>query len=301
MSAPTGILRDVLELARAHQLDLDPDSLVLNEAGLDYRVATARARDGAAWVLRIPRRPDVTSKIADEAAILAVVKDRLSVAVPDWRIRTAELIAYPLLPGEPGLTIEASGELRWRLDVESPRYAAELGQLLAELHRIDIGAARAAGIPVEEPAEVRARWRSDIAAVAGAFDVSAALLARWTAWLADDGYWPTWSVFTHGEIYPAHVLIDAEDRITGVLDWTTAKVSDPARDFALQHAIASPATFALTVESYRAAGGRVPPRLGEHCAELMAAGPVAYGLYALQTGDPRHRAAAAAQLDPLPT
>lgn len=290
----------ILELARAHQLDLDPDSLALNEAGLDYRVATARGRDGAAWVLRVPRRPDVASKIDDEAAILALVKERLSVAVPDWRIRTAELIAYPLLPGEPGLTIAPSGELRWRLDVESSRYAAELGALLAELHRIDIDDARAAGIPVETPSEVRARWRADVAAVAAAFDVSPALLERWTAWLADDSYWPTWSVFTHGEIYPAHVLIDAEDRITGVLDWTTAKVGDPARDFAFQQAMTSPATFAQTVESYRAGGGRVPPRLGEHSAELMAASPVAYGVFALTTGDPQHRAAAAAQLDPRP-
>ena len=300
MSAPTDPARDVLALARAHQLDLDPGSLVLNEAGLDYRVATARARDGAAWVLRVPRRPDVASKIDDEAAILGVVKERLSVAVPDWKIRTSELIAYPLLPGEPGLTIDASGELRWRLDVESRRYATELGALLAELHRIDIDTARAAGIPVEGPAEVRARWRSDIDAVAGAFDVARPLLERWTAWLADDGYWPTWSVFTHGELYPAHILIDAEDRITGVLDWTTAKVGDPARDFALQQAIASPATFERTVESYQAAGGRVPPRLAEHCVELMAAGPVGYGLYALLTGDPQHRATASAQLDPRP-
>lgn len=300
MSTPPDPLPDVLALARAHQLDLDPDSLVLNEAGLDYRVATARGRDGAAWVLRIPRRPDVASKIGDEAAILGLVKERLSVAVPDWRIRTAELIAYPLLPGEPGLTIAPSGELRWRLDVESPRYATELGRLLAELHRIDVDAARTAGIPVEEPAEVRARWRSDVAAVTAGFDVSAALIERWTAWLADDSYWPTWSVFTHGEIYPAHVLIDAEDRITGVLDWTTAKVGDPARDFAFQQAMTSPATFARTVESYEAAGGRVPPRLADQAAELMAASPVAYGLYALLTGDPQHREAAAAQLDPRP-
>ena len=294
------VVSDVLSLARAHRLDLDPASVVVNEAGLDYRVATARAADGSPWVLRIPRRPDVASKMAEEATILGLVRERLSVAVPDWRIQTAELIAYPLLPGEPGLTIGPSGELRWRLDAGSSRYAAELGRLLAELHRIDIDDARAAGIAVDGPVEVRARWRSDIAAVTGAFDVSAALVDRWSAWLADDGYWPTWSVFTHGEIYPAHVLTDAEDRITGVLDWTTAKVGDPARDFAFQHAMASPATFALTVESYRAAGGRVPPRLGEHCAELMAAAPVAYGLYALTTGDPQHRAAASAQLHPGP-
>ena len=289
---------DVVERARAHGLHLDPSTLRIEEAGLDYRVAIGRTSGGEAWVVRIPRRPDVSAKVGAEAAILDFVRPRLSVAVPDWQIRSAELIAYPLLPGEPGLTLGPGGELRWRLDLKAPRYADAFGELLAELHRIDVEEARAAGLVVQSPEEVRRQWRADIETVRAEFDIAAPLLERWRAWLDDDGCWPSRSVFTHGELYPAHVLIDEDDRITGVLDWTTAKVGDPARDFVFQHAMTSPDTFARTVASYERAGGRVSPRLADHCGHLWSASPVAYALYALLTGAPEHRAAAAAQLSP---
>jgi macrolide phosphotransferase len=297
MTAAT--VTDVVDLARSHGLELDRASVVLNESGLDFRVAMARAADGGSWVLRIPRRPDVTAGMAAEAAILDLVRPALSVAVPDWQVRSPDLIAYPALPGEPGLVFDpATGDAAWHLDVASTRYAETFGKLLAELHAVAVDAARDAGLTVEEPAEVREQYRRDIATVRAEFPVAEHLVQRWTAWLDDDSYWPTWSVLTHGELYPAHVLVAPDDSVTGVLDWTTAKVSDPGRDFAIHHSLTPPEVFDVTVRAYVEAGGRVWPRLGEHCAEIMATGAVAYGLYALQTGEPEHRAAAAAGLNP---
>jgi macrolide phosphotransferase len=292
------LLRQLRDLAARHGLELDPTTLTLSEVGLDFRVGIGSRPNGERWVLRAPRRPGMEGQIAAEANVLRLVASELPVAVPDWRIRSAELIAYPALPGEPGLTVDDAGALRWRLDLGSRRYAEEFGRLLAKLHGIEPGRARAAGVQSEEPAEVRQRWRRDIAAVSAEFRVVERLRQRWELWLADDSYWPEWSVVTHGELYPAHVLVDEADAITGVLDWTTAKISDPARDFAFQREIAPPESFELTLQSYQAAGGRVWPRLGEHAAELWSASPIAYGLYALQTGKDEHRAAAQAQLAP---
>lgn len=281
-----------------HGLELEPDTITVNEAGLDFRVGIGRTVNGETWVLRVPRRNDMAEQIAAEAGILELVAPVLPVAVPQWRICTAELVAYPALPGKPGLTIDTNGQLHWHLDVNSKRYAEEFGRLLADLHRLDAQQARAAGVPLEEPTQVRERWRRDIDAVAAAFTIDEGLRRRWEAWLSDDSYWPTWSVFTHGELYPAHVLLDDDDGITGIIDWTTAKVSDPARDFAFQRGMSTPEVFELTVHAYVRAGGRVWPKLAEHALELWTASPVAYGVYALQTGNPEHRAAAQAQLSP---
>ena len=289
---------DIVALARRHGLALREATVRVEEAGLDYRVAFAELASGEPWVLRIPRREDVRESIDAEAAILELVRPALSVAVPDWRVHTRELIAYPRLPGEPGLTIGEDGAPTFHLDVSSPTYARAFGALVAELHRVDVERARAAGVEIETPEDVRTRWRRDLETVRARFSIAAPLLARWTAWLDDDRAWPSHSLFTHGELYPAHILIDADDPITGVLDWTTAKVSDPARDFVFQHAMASPESFALTVDAYVDAGGRVWPGLVDHCAGLWSASPIAYGLFAMKTGDPEHLAAAAAQLDP---
>jgi macrolide phosphotransferase len=287
----------VADLAQEHGLEIIPASVDFNEAGLDYLVAFATAKDGKAWVLRIPRRPDVSGKIADEARILKLVRGRLSVAVPDWRIRSRTLVAYPALPGHPGLTLE-DGEAAWHFDRESPAYCRSLGRLIAQLHRVDAEAAQAARIPTLTPAEVREEWRTNLAKVGAEFSIAERLLDRWSAWLDEDSYWPDFTVFTHGELYPAHLLLDDDAEIVSVLDWTTAKVGDPAVDFMFHHSMSTPEAFELTVRTYVDEGGRMPERLAEQCAEIMAAGPIGYGAYALATGDPDHWAAAAAQLDP---
>lgn len=294
---PSTTAEDVADLASQNGLAIDPKSVRFNDAGLDYVVAMARGTDGRNWVLRMPRRPDAADRISAEARILRFVRGRLSASVPDWRIHNRTLIAYPALPGEPGLTVE-DGEPVWHFDRESPEYCAELGRLIAQLHRIDPDEVQAAGIPTLTAAEARGEWQVNLARVAAEFRISEPLLRRWNAWLAEDSYWPDFTVFTHGELYPAHLLLDEEARIRSVLDWTTARVTDPAVDFALHAMSATPEAFELTVRAYADEGGRVPPRLAEHCAEMASAAPIGLGVYAIATGDPDHQAAAAAQLDP---
>ena len=291
---------DVRALASRHDLDLAEEGITFNEAGLDYRVAFGHEDSEAAqqWVLRIPRRDDVAAALGEERAILDFVRPRLSVAVPDWRISTDELIAYPLLPGFPGLTLDDAGEPLWNVDTESEAYADSLARVVAELHTLDTEQAHAAGVPHEDPAQVRARWRADLERVRAEFVVSDDLVGGWEAWLADDGLWPQSTVFTHGELYPAHLLLDEHEDIVSVLDWTTARVSDPVVDFAFHCMISSAEIFERTVARYTELTGREEPRLAERCASLLAASPLSHGLYALATGLEEHRAAAASMLNP---
>ena len=287
----------ICELAAAHGLELVQSTLSVNELGLDFKVSIGRTASGESWVLRIPRRPDVTKRAAIEGRFLRQVAPHLQVAVPDWQVHTDRLIAYPLLPGEPGLTIDDTGEPHWHFDVESEEYANSLGDVLAQLHGINPDLVADSGIEVLTPQEVRQRKRQDIALVVTEFQVARDLQERWRAWLADDRYWPEHTTLTHGEIYPAHQLMSGE-RIVGILDWTTAAVGDPARDFVFHQVSVSPRAFDSTVRRYMAGGGSAGPMLAEHCAELFSTAAVDYGLYALQTQDPRHLQAAAAQLDP---
>lgn len=293
----TSLITSICRLAQQHGLDVDPSTLSVNELGLDFRVAIGRTVTGDAWVLRIPRRPDVAVRAAVEGRFLALLTPHLQVAVPDWKIQTEQLIAYPLLPGEPGLSIDHAGQPQWHFDRESPQYAQSLGDFLAQLHGIDPALVTDSGIEVFTPETVRERKRQDIAQVVAELQVCPDLQDRWRAWLADDRYWPEHTTVTHGEIYPAHQLMSGE-RILSILDWTTACIGDPTRDFVFHHVAVSPHTFDATVARYVAGGGSVGPLLAEHCAELFSTACVDYGLFALQTQDPQHLAAAAAQLNP---
>lgn len=290
-----------LALAAAHGVHLSADDASVTEAGLDYRVVMATEVTGRRWVLRLPRRPDVTDGMASEARTLDLVAPVLAgdgVAVPDWRVRTARLIAYPALPGAPGLSLTSAGEPVWHMDPASPDYARRLGRLLARLHSITPEQARAAGVEVRTPEQVRRAWAEDLARVRAEFTVAPALSAAWAAWLDDGSCWPDRTVMTHGEIYPAHVLLDDTGAITGVLDWTTARVDDPARDLAAQYGAAGEEMLDATLAAYEQAGGHVHPGLAAQARHLWDASAVGYALYALTTRGPAELAAAAALLNP---
>ncbi|MFP8883084.1 MULTISPECIES: macrolide 2'-phosphotransferase [Streptomyces] len=292
---------DLIALAAVHGLHLSAQDATVNEAGLDYRVVMAFDTSGRRWVLRVPRRADVSEGMAAERRILDLVAPVLAedgVAVPDWQVRSPELIAYPALPGAPGLTLTDAGEPNWHMDPASPVYAERLGRLLARLHSIAPERAEAAGVEVRTPARVRQAWREDIARVSEAFTVSPALTEAWRAWLEDDTCWPERTVMTHGEIYPAHVLLDEEGTITGVLDWTTARVDDPARDLSFQYGAAGEEMLQATLTAYERAGGHVHPGLAAQAKHLWDSSPIGYALYALTTGAETDRATAAAMLNP---
>lgn len=97
-----------------------------------------------------------------EGELLNLVAPRLDTAVPDWRINSPELIAYPALPGEPGLELSASGEPEWRVDVSTPEFSQSLGDFMSQLHSIDPDDAAATGIETHSLAEVRQGWENDV-------------------------------------------------------------------------------------------------------------------------------------------
>lgn len=295
--APPADLDALLTLASSHGLELDGATLRTEEIGLDFRVVFAAGTDGQDWVLRIPRRPDVLDRAAVERELLRMVAPLLEIAVPDWRISTTELIAYPLLPGTPGLSLAADGAVTWQVDMSSAVYAASLGTAAARLHAVDVEAAVATGIEVRSPARVRESWGRDLDRVAAAFEIAPALRERWDAWIAEDSYWPQHSVLTHGELYPGHTLVEGQE-ITAIIDWTTAAIGDPAKDLMFHQVSASPEVFDVAVEAYVSGGGMVWPRLPEHCTEMFSAFAIGYGLYALETGEMEHRKAAATALNP---
>lgn len=295
------LIDDVIALAASHGLRLSADGASVNEAGLDYRVVMADDEAGDRWVVRLPRRPDVSDGMAAEARILGLVAPVLAaegIGIPHWQVQTPELIAYRALPGAPGLTLSAAGEPQWHMDPASPDYAARLGRLLARLHAIPAEQADAAGVEVRTSVQVRRSWADDIAQVCESFTVADRFVESWNEWLADDTCWPEHTVMTHGEIYPAHVLMDPDGAFTGVLDWTTARVDDPARDLTVQYGAAGPAMLQVTLDAYEKAGGHVHSGMAVQAKHLWDASPVGYGLYALTTGVGADLTTAAAMLDP---
>src|SRR5690606_18207321 len=128
--------KDTVALAERHGLRIK-DDIRFNEMGLDFRVGFARDLAGEKWVLRIPRRPDLGERIEQEKTILNLAREYLSVAVPDWKIISNELIAYPLLEDPPVLEFDANTyEVTWNIDPKDSDYETSLAKVLTGLHQI---------------------------------------------------------------------------------------------------------------------------------------------------------------------
>lgn len=283
-------------LAARHGLRLD-GPLTVNELGLDYRIVIGAVEDGTRWVLRIPRRADVSAKVPQEARVLAMLKQHLPFAVPDWRVANAELVAYPMLEDSTAIVMQpGSTTPEWMVPQESEVFAQSLAAAVAALHAVPIAAAEAAGILVRTPAEARQKVADDVDRVRRELTVHEKRLERWKRWLDDDASWPDFSVVVHGDLYVGHVLVDRSERVTGMIDWSECRVDDPSIDMASHLMVFGEAGLAKFLALYEAAGGRVWPRIAHHVTERLAVWPVTYALFGLDSGNQEHLATAKAQL-----
>lgn len=271
--------------------------LTINELGLDYRIVISAVEGGARWVLRIPRRADVSAKVEKEARALAMLRQHLPIAVPDWRIATPELVAYPLLEDSTAIIIQpGSTTPEWVIPQDSEVFAKSFAAALAALHAVPVAAAEAAGMLVRTPAQARQKVADDIDRVRRELEVHEKRLERWQRWLDDDSSWPDFCVPVHGDLYVGHVLVDTSARVTGMIDWSEARVDDPTIDMASHLMVFGEAGLTKLLLDYEAAGGRTWPRLAHHTTERLAVWPVTYALFGLESGDEGHLAVAKAQL-----
>lgn len=271
----------ILAAAARHGVSLAPDTATLDTMGLDFVVVHARDAGGTRWIVRAPRRPDVLAGAASETAILRAVRDHLPVAVPDWRV-TDDVIAYPRLDGQPAITLETGAPVWHVIDPAAlpPAFIRSLGELLAALARVPAG-----GLPVRSIDDERAALARTLELARELLPAPDAIVARWRRWLDDDGLWPTHVALSHGDLHPGHLLLAPDATLTGVLDWTEARVGDPGIDLSMVHKCFGDAWFADIVAAYQAAGGVTWPRLVEHAVERTAFFPALGAEWAHRTGN----------------
>ena len=196
-------------------------------------------RDSAAWrvgayVVRVPKHARAWAALEREAALLPALAAR---GVP-FVTPTAEVVR-----GEDGALVAAVHRYvdgapltRARLaalrGARRERLARQLAAFLGALHAVPLVEARALGVAEPElwdevyaPLTVAVRPHVGAATAAG-LDV---LGARF---VADAGERRAVRALVHGDIAGAHLLVDADGALAGVIDFGDAMIGDPALDFA---------------------------------------------------------------------
>ncbi|WP_438029254.1 macrolide 2'-phosphotransferase [Sorangium sp. So ce233] len=278
----------LLDAARREGLRLATNHADFDQSGLDFLVVHAQDEDGVPWVVRTPRRPAVVASARVEARVLALVRKHLPVAVPDWRVHTDQVIAYPRLVDVPAISVDPEAGVRWnRLDPAAPSAAfiASMAEALAALQRIDAAEIEAAGVPVKSIDDTRQAHARAMDETRAALAPPDALWARWQRWLANDAIWPRHIALVHGDLHPGHMLLDEGGRLTGILDWTEAHLGDPSIDFALFVGAFGKAALDACIARFEAAGGATWPGLAAHAAERWAAFPALAAKWGVESGN----------------
>lgn len=288
--------KEVKVLAERHDLRLN-EGLVFNEVGLDFQIVFASDQEGNPWVLRIPRRPDMLQQIEHEAKILGLMKKRLRICVPDWKIISPELIAYPLLPGNPTISFDpATHKITWNIDRNSREFVMSLARVLVGLHQTPISEATAHELKCTDPSDLRKRMSEDIERVKNELGMSSKLEQQLKKWVNKDSLWPRFSALVHGDLYAGHILTRKNGHITGIIDWSEAEVSDPSIDFAGHLAVFGEESLKELICEYEKAGGRTWSQMFDHIKERNSASVFKFAVFALNSGLDQHIATAKSQL-----
>jgi aminoglycoside phosphotransferase (APT) family kinase protein len=204
------------------------------------------------YVFRFPRRQFAIPLIENGIRLAAQLAPHLPlpISAPIFVGQPTETFAWPfsgyrLIPGRTACAAQLSEPARMAL-------AAPLGRFLAALHAIDprslhIGPDTLARLDLASRI-AKARDSLSHLAARGLITDVAYFAAQLDA--APAGYQPHANTVVHGDFYALHLIVDEANRLTGVIDWDDAHLSDPAADLMIAHSFLPPSAHAAFREAY---------------------------------------------------
>ena len=220
-----------------------------------YAVGTVRrlgaGQENVAYVVNddlVVRLADDPTAVSREADLLVAVAEfsPLPVPVPVFVDADGGCLAYRKLPGVPMLDLPPSAQA-WL----AARVAAQLGGFLAALHATP--PTRMASL-VERDEQPLPDWLVDAAADYHTIAQRIPHQGRGPieAFLSHAPPQPAPTlVFSHNDLGIEHVLVDAATgRVSGVIDWSDAAITDAAYDLGLIHRDLGPTALDAALAAY---------------------------------------------------
>ncbi len=208
------------------------------------------------YIFRFPRREAARQFLEAETRLLPALAARLPVAVPVAKyvgqggseVCPWPFAGYRMIPGRTACEANLN-------DVQRAASAEPLGRFLASLHAIPTQEAKQLGAGLDTLGRLDvvrripwARERLEQAVARGVVTGPRPLMRILDA--APPSYWPRNDTLVHGDLYVLHLLVDAENRLTGIIDWGDIHLGDPAVDVAVAHSFLPPSAQATFRSAY---------------------------------------------------
>ncbi|QQK78222.1 phosphotransferase [Salicibibacter cibarius] len=222
-----------------------------------------------------------------EKETLDIINKQANFQVPDWSIFSENLIAYKQLSGVPAATVDVEQQgYVWSFDETNvpTKYYDSLGRILANLHSITHQEFKNSGVEILGVHELRGSMKQRMERVKEQYDINKNLWERWQTWLAEDSLWPSFVGVKHGDLHPGHILIDQNNYVTGLIDWSEVGIADVSVDFMSHQLLFGKDGLTKLINAYDNAGGKTWSRMDDHIIELLTTSAITVAEYALASG-----------------
>ena len=218
--------------------------------GADFDVVGVLDAERRRWIVRAPRTAAAGAALEGEVALLEVLGREVDGGALRFQVprpggfaplpEGGRAMVYRELPGTPVQV----GALQ-----AGPGLAARVGRALASVHELDPGLLADAGLPSYDAESYRQRRLTEVDEAARTGHVPAGLLRRWEHALENVALWRFGATPVHGDLAAEHVLVE-DGQVTAILDWSEARVADPADDLAWLYAEAGDEALESILEAY---------------------------------------------------
>ncbi|MDX1745604.1 MAG: aminoglycoside phosphotransferase family protein, partial [Halobacteriales archaeon] len=216
-----------LDRIKDHRPDLEISSVEVNTDGLVNDVVVVNRER----VFRFAKYTWARELMASEALILGLLRDRVTLSIPELEMLDEDLCTYRFLPGE-----ATTRDTLLRMPATERRRALEqMGQFLTQLHQLE--PSLTVGLPPSDAARDLDAWTrlyDDVRST-----LFPHMFRHQRDWV-DQHFAPVMSgelalevvpVLVHADLASYHVLHDPTTRqLTAVIDFGTAGLGDPAVD-----------------------------------------------------------------------
>ena len=208
-------------------------------------------------IFRFPKNEWARGMQVLEVKMLAGIRPFLTLPIPYYDYISDEMVSYEMIPGVPlqRFTILRQGK------ATQDKLAEQLAEFMWELHHVP--GEITADFLISDTARGRDRWLELYEQVQGeAMPLLMGFAKEWVEQLfapllTDPNFMDYEPVLMNGDLSPYHLLYDPETRrLSGVIDFGTVGLGDPAADFAC--------IIDAYGESFLRRIGKYYPGIGDH-------------------------------------
>ena len=178
------------------------------------------------WIVQFPRSAYAEEMLRKQLDVLPPLEMKLPAEVPSPftpRSRRFTAMLYRRINGVPFPEAPDGG------------WPEELGRFLGALQALrpgDIGLPNVTAGELRKERDRQLRMMTERVLPLVESGVRSRLEQEFATHIGDDRLWEFEPVPVHGDLGPAHILVDARGRLAGVIDWEEVAAGDPASDFA---------------------------------------------------------------------